>query len=474
VSGKIPGGFEPDEWDSFLRSEQAKVNRSISRQAKVSSEAAKAIELDLRIKRGGMFQDPSIPANPAKGSTDRRDINLNYNKESQEWALLPVQEQVDKNVEYVKNSGVIPDLMIGNVNAAMRSGTVDQVILATDYISRLQEEAPSTLKDMPDESRAMSLMVGDSIKAGVEPEVALEQARKFAYGMTKQEKEAIKIQSAKALPELPGSLESFIGDSTEKGGFDKGIFGGLFFNVPNASPAMQAEYRTTFSLFMQTTNANVKQSQKLAFQSLKKLWSVTDVGGPRRFMKYSPESIYGISGVDDEWIENQFNEDMEEAGITGAILAIDTTVARSDQPLYPILAPNKETGISETVFDENNEMVTWRPDIKQSKLYTDMVDAPTEAVDAERRKQREVNKPRRNPLKRRQIETENLKNRANDIRRSINARVFSGQSVTNEQEFLRSDVGKERANDAINQLLSSGRISKDEADQARKAYNANI
>jgi hypothetical protein len=453
LSGERPQGFTPDEWDSFISKEQTKINRKVAREKQDLKVDAEAAKLDLSIARGLMFTDPTVPADPAGSSQDRTDINNYYNSVAPQWQQLPLQQQVDLNVEFVENTGLAPKQLISNVNAAMRSGTPEQVGLMSDIISRIQETSPASLKDIPEESRAISLQVSDAQRAGMDPEIALEQARKTAYGLTQSEKDVIAISTQEVSKNLPSSLQTFANADLDEGGFDRGIF----YNVPDVPPMMVADYRGAFGRFMDMTGGNAGQAQKLAYDSIKSVWGVTETGGPRRFSKYAPETIYAVPNSNNNWIEEQFNAEMVAAGAEGAIIAFDKDTARADQPSYPVFVNNQDTGLLEPMLDENNENVRWKPDYKLTDEYQDLTDSPGKTVESAKEQR-----------------ARNLQKRANVINNGLRARIlnagFDVIPANERNDFLKSDEGKARASRMIDSMLSAGKIDSLEAEEARKAF----
>lgn len=455
LSSKIPKGWSPDEWDTFISSEQTRLSKKATRQRQQLVEVTAEAKKQAKIARGSLFLDPTVPADPAKSSEDREDVNLYYDSIAPNIAQLPVQEQVNQTVEFIKNTGLIPDQVISASNAAMRSGSVEQVTLVSDLLSRVQEESPASLKDIPNETRAISLQMSDAVRAGIDPNVAIEQARKFTFGLTTQEKETINLQSQELSKGLNSSLQSFVGASVAKGGFDKGVFGGFFFDVPDVSNAMLGEYRSSFNNFMKMTGGNSDQAQKLAYQAIKSTWGITETGGNKRFMKYAPETIYNVAGYDNEWIEDQFNEDMEGVGALNAIIATDHSTARESSPSYPILVENPTTGLLEPLLDENNIIQRWKPDFKETEQFKEVVDAPSKAIQKSKRKR-----------------AQNLERRAGTIRRRIQSRLLRFRDIPfNERRtFLESAEGKDRINTLINNMELQKTISVEEARETRKAF----
>ena len=451
MADKPPGGFTPEEWDAFVSKEHTKINRRISREKKETKADIDAAQLAASVARGGLFTSPDIPADPAGSSQDRKDINNFYDAESQKWGNLPIQEQMNLNVEFVENTGLMPKTMISNVSAAMRSGTAEQAALMGDFLSRAQETTPQSLKDVPDESRAIGLMMVDAQRAGMDIEVAFENAQKFAFGMSDSEKDVIRQETQRVSKGLAGNLQGVVNADVKDGGFDTGILS----NVPDVPPMMQAEYRNNFDRFMTLTGGNVEQAEKLAYGSLKKVWGVTETGGPKRFSKYAPESIYAVPGSNNNWVEEQFNEEMEGIGAEGAIIAIDKTTAREDMPSYPVLVPNGQTGILEPLRGENGENLTWRPEYKATEEYQAVSAAPGAAI-ASAKKQRSIN----------------LEKRANTIRRGIQSRVLNIEFIPADEraDYMASDEGKQRIGNAITNMLATDRIDEVEAQEARNAF----
>lgn len=456
-SKKVPRGWTPDEWDTYTRDQQADLNRKLSKQEQQTKEDAKAAEAALSVERGRLFLNPNIPADPAKSSQDRKDVNAAYIEDSAAWVDLPIQEQVDNNVEFIKNTGIVPDLVIGTVNAAMRSGNTIQASIASDLFGRLEEapNAANVLRDIPDESRALSKQITDSIRSGIDPDQAIEIARKNTFGLTTQQKEAIKINTQAIAKELPSLLAKQVDEK-----FDPGVIfgaGRLFPSEPSIPVDMQADYNVAFGSFMTLTNGNPDQSKSLAFESLQKNWAVTDVGGENRFMKHAPEAYYSVDGFDNEWIDRQFLEDMENKSVPGAQLGTDFNTGRSNTPSYPIIVTN-EKGIPDIARDEETGLpLRWQPDFKQTSEYNDAIAAPGLAIETAKKKRKRK-----------------LEQRANFLRRKVNSSVFRQlrdvNIFTDPPTPLGAKDKDEAAKIAIINLHSTGKIDLIERKQLMKAY----
>jgi len=459
LSEKVPRGFAPDEWDSFVSKTQTDLNRKEARQKQQGKENLKAEALDNSIKRGFLFTNPDVPADPVKGGQDRKDINNYYESVSPSWTGSG-NEIINQNVDFVKNTGLVPKQLITNMGASMRSGNVGQVTTMTEVMQRLQEESPSSVRDFDSESKAMAVQVSDAVRNGMEPELAVEAARKNTFGLTPTQKQEIKSTiSGKQRVERISNFESMVSDEFDPNQIP--VFG-MFSNEPDIPVGMQAEYMSSFENFMAITGSNVEQSEKLAFEATKNIWGVSNVGGDTRFMRGAPESFYHVDGFNDTWIDDQFISDTVEMGIPDAIIGTDAEVFRSgNQPSYPIMAPNKD-GILDIIEDDDGKPLRFQPNLKLTDEYQELVNAPGKQIEsAKKARERKIGA------------------RARKIQGFVNADLFrmkpAGAAFLPAEarsEYVSSDEGKEIIRASINKNLANGRIDQIEAEEALKGYSA--
>lgn len=374
LSQRVRKGFTPDEWTSVLTEGQQNVNRKRARFQDELKVFKKQLSVQNSIDRGMQFLDPNVPADPAKGSQDRKDVNAAYDVVSQDWVNLPPMEQFNKNIDFVKNTGIMPDPLIRGINASMRSGNAEQVFVFSKFVDTISNEpnAANILRDLPPESRAVSKQVADSIDSGIDIETAVEIARKNTYGLTESEKESIKLKTREIAPELPSMLEDMVDKE-----FDPSIIP-FFGEEPELNPAIQADFNINFERFMVMTDGNETQSKKLAFDSLKRVWGATEIGGPKRMMKYSPEVFYTVPGVDDKWMLNQYEKDIRGLKIDPdkTVIAVDFETANSDSPSWSVMFID-EDGMTKPLLDDGLP-VRWSPDFKTTREYFELRQKPTE------------------------------------------------------------------------------------------------
>lgn len=368
LAKEVPEGFTPDEWRTFIIQAQQDVSRKNARMVSDLKAAKKAADKQESIDRGMQFLNPEIPADPAKGSQDRKDVNAAYESQSPLWRELPPPEQFNKNIDFIKNTGIMPDKVISGINATMRSGTPDQTFVFSKLIQEISKDPQSAniLKDVPDEARAMSLEINDSMEAGIDLDTAVEIARKTTYGLSEPERDAIKKQMQALRVDLPSILEDKVDDF-----FDPSII--PFFEEPDVNPAMQADFNIATEKFMSLTGGNKEQATTLAFESLKKVWGVNDIGRDKQFMKYAPSVFYSVPGVDNKWMKKQFNSDMKSLGIKpkNTIITTDFATTSEREPTWPILTTD-ERGVIVPLFDDAGDVLRWKPDFKSTREFKEL------------------------------------------------------------------------------------------------------
>ncbi len=384
LSEKVPGGWEPQEWEAVLSRAQTQLNRKAARQAKLDDAQQLEIENANLLANGLSFLNEGKPLDPY-GATDKakydlKSVNHTYDQVSKGWDSATPLDRIGANVEFVNATGVVPKALESKVNSYSRSGTPEQIMEASEIYARIQMETPQSIKDLPSETKAILSQVNEAVVTGSDPMVAIEAARKYAFGLTQQEKEAIKIKSLEFKKSSISTLQDQIDIDFEPSGFIEGILN----DAPDSPVAMQAEFNIGFDKYMTLTNGSVEQASKLAYGDLKNTWGVTEVGGDKRFMKYSPEAIYGTPNADNGWISEQFLDDMNALEVEGAVIGINAHEAsRQSNPTYQILVPDENGVLGPATTEDANgkaQIIKWRPDYNATEEFKDLEGEPGRKV----------------------------------------------------------------------------------------------
>lgn len=376
LSAETPKGYSPDEWEKVLGKMYGQVYAIEKANKRSAKENKKAMEQNELLARGDYIIANGIPIDPKKtdeiAKQDLNAVNAFYNNNIPQIESMPINERINYNVEFIAKTGIIPLRLQSNANAFARSGSIEQLTAATELYARVQQTTPNALKDLTPETEAILSMVNEAQMAGSDLEAAVIEARKHVYGQTEQEKQAIKITSSAYKKNNSKVLFDGLQENIDVD-FDQEGLKGYFTSPPDASDAVKAEYSVAFDKKMILTGGNAELSQQLAYKDLKKTWGVTRVNGKAEFMKFAPESVYGVHGADNSWIKNQFDKDMADNGIDGAVITVNPNIAmRQGKPVYVVNAPDAN-GILQPVFkpdaNGNVKMVTWNPDYRETEEY---------------------------------------------------------------------------------------------------------
>lgn len=365
---KVPKGWTPDEWDTYLTSQNQEINRKKANLTKDLKATQKLIDDQESLRRGQQFMDPDIPADPATSGQDRKDVNRAFEEFATGLAGMSGAEQIVGIEDFVINTGIIPDALISKSSASMRSGNPVNVLVFSTVINDLANSAnPSVLRDLPTQTRAVALQIKSSSDAGLDIETSIEVARKNVYGLTEIDKKRIALETQAIRPELPTILNDVI---------DKHFDPFFFTAQPDITPAFQADFNVAFESFMTLTDGNSEQSTLLATETLVKNWGLNDIDGGERLMKFAPSVYYSVPGVDDDWMEDQFKSDVSPFGdVDNFRIGINIDSINSGQPTYPVMNVDP-SGIIQPVFDDEGNMLEWAPDFAQTREYKELKALP--------------------------------------------------------------------------------------------------
>lgn len=250
-------------------------------------------------------------------------------------------EMLTRTVELSELTGIIPETVRSFTRSFQRSPDPNRVIAAAEMVGRLEERAGQAIEDIPKDDRAFASLVNSYTASGTDHATAIQMARQTVYETSPDVRESWDKEFNK--PKVSASLTQRLTDKVDS------EYGGFFAVDPAVPEEMAAEYQS-LSRGYYTLTRDLDTAQSLAFNDLKRVWGPTDIGGPKRMMKYAPESIYGT------WAGDQFKADMAAAGIAKPFIVADERTAREQRPSYAIFKVN-EDGLPEPIIGKR-----WRPD----------------------------------------------------------------------------------------------------------------
>ena len=363
LSGKRPGGFAPDEWDSFISRSQTELNRKAARLERESIANAKAAqkEMDFSSVEARVAGDDTQIINPKVADSY-------YN----ERVLPQIQNQPPEvqravTAEYVDRLKLVPDTVVKEVTNAANSNNPELLANAARLIDRI-DDIHGVVNKVPVEQQAYIQTV-TNLMENMSPEEAVKLAREATNPKDKNRIEAVE-SLLKAQKTKSPSLYLYRSESAFKKLF--------VWNdpVPDelSKHQMAKEYGDLYEAFRKAGSSESDAFDK-ADKTIKRNWGVSTALDKPSVMKYPPEDYYSVDG-DAAWIKNQLYTDVREevfgADIQDIFLMSNDQTARTaeiGQPTYAVKV--MIDGVFYTLSDN------WMPDMK-----TEVEARKTENVEA--------------------------------------------------------------------------------------------
>ncbi|MHA7847244.1 hypothetical protein [Serratia sp. D1N4] len=340
----------------------------------------------------GTALDPSNKSNKDAADSywrsEFKDFNINDNA------------QVNAAASFVSRTGIIPPGLSSIINAASVSKDPKVAIPAAELVSRIYDENPAALSDMPKEKQSFYLNAKQLRDAGVNSEMAMEQSYNLAYNQTDALKSQLSSEqsSASYKKDRLGAASDFVSKHSE------------FFRVDPSAKDTTAEaarfrndYQSLYDLNFRAAGGNADIAKKMTNQQIARTWSITEVNGKAQFMKYAPEALYqgGPSGWQSKQWEEEKNllvygiSDIPAASAVGGsvgrvssastpkpdrkvkgdvILVPDVNTPRNGD--YAIMISDKDKDGIPTLqpyYDASGRPLRYRPDLESWKPYQQML-----------------------------------------------------------------------------------------------------
>ncbi|HGY4928480.1 TPA: transglycosylase SLT domain-containing protein [Citrobacter braakii] len=305
----------------------------------------------------------------------------------------------DGVVQLVAQTGIIPSQVASQLSAVSRSHSPDVVKQGADLFNRLYDADPASVGDMPKDMQGFYLAVKQLTDSGMAPESAIEQAQNLTYNQT----DALKAQLASTQStkeykkDRVKAMDSAVSNMSQLFRFDP--------SADDQSPEaarFRNDYQALYDINYRTTGGNADAAKKMTNQQIARTWSISEVNGGAKFMKYAPEALYnyGPSG----WQAAQWKEEKErlmygdrketittsptQLGITsgnapvvetktpesriGGELEITPDVLTARQGDYAIMVRMKDKDGIESVqpfFDKYGRQMRWKPSLEDWEPY---------------------------------------------------------------------------------------------------------
>ncbi|MEC5375445.1 transglycosylase SLT domain-containing protein [Pseudocitrobacter sp. MW920760] len=308
----------------------------------------------------------------------------------------------DGIVQQVAQTGIIPSQVTTQLSAISRARSPEAVRQGAELFNRLYDTDPASVGDMSKDMQGFYLTVKQLTDSGMASDAAIEQAQNLTYNQT----DALKAQLASTQStkeykkDRSKAMDSAVSSMSQWFRFDPSADD----QTPEAA-RFRNDYQALYDINFRTTGGNADAAKKMTNQQVARTWSISEVNGGAKFMKYAPEALYnyGPSG----WQAAQWKTEKEQLmygdrketittsptqlGITsgnapfvdtktpasriGGDLEITPDVLTARQGDYAIMVRMKDKDGIESVqpfYDKYGRPVRWKPSLEDWEPYKKM------------------------------------------------------------------------------------------------------
>ncbi|HEI8491232.1 TPA: transglycosylase SLT domain-containing protein [Citrobacter koseri] len=308
----------------------------------------------------------------------------------------------DGIVQQVAQTGIIPSQVTTQLSAISRARSPEAVRQGAELFNRLYDTDPASVGDMPKDMQGFYLTVKQLTDSGMASDAAIEQAQNLTYNQTDALKAQLtSTQSTREYKKDRGkAMDSAVSSMSQWFRFDPSADD----QTPEAA-RFRNDYQALYDINYRTTGGNADAAKKMTNQQVARTWSISEVNGDAKFMKYAPEALYnyGPSG----WQAAQWKAEKEQLmygdrqetittsptqlGITsgnapvvetktpesriGGELEITPDVLTARQGDYAIMVRMKDKDGIESVqpfYDKHGRPVRWKPSLEDWEPYKKM------------------------------------------------------------------------------------------------------
>ncbi|EMC2288533.1 transglycosylase SLT domain-containing protein [Salmonella enterica] len=197
----------------------------------------------------------------------------------------------DGIVQQVAQTGIIPSQVTTQLSAMSRARSPEAVRQGAELFNRLYDTDPASVGDMPKDMQGFYLTVKQLTDSGMSSDAAIEQAQNLTYNQT----DALKAQLASAQStkeykkDRSKAMDSAVSNMAQWFRWDPSADD----QTPEAV-RFRNDYQALYDINYRTTGGNADAAKKMTNQQVARTWSISEVNGDAKFMKYAPEALYNF------------------------------------------------------------------------------------------------------------------------------------------------------------------------------------
>lgn len=263
-------------------------------------------------------------------------------------------EYVNRAVDITKKVGVAPEPVISLARTNLVGGDPKSATAAADLIDRLDTANSRAVPFALDEkTKAMAGSINAAVKAGTDPQVAVDMARRNAEASEAQVKELDARWKHNKVDEGQQNALRF-----RMGNIDEGFKGGWFSSSPALPTPMQAQFDQLTKDYYRLNGGDLTQARDQAARDVSHVWGVSRVNGGPQVMAYAPERMF--PGLTVEQIRNDIEHSLPDVDASKVRLVEDPQLtARTSGAQWNLEAPDKN-GLMHTILGKDGNPLIYQ------------------------------------------------------------------------------------------------------------------
>ena len=281
-----------------------------------------------------------VPLN-AGSKTDRKKADVYYNE-----VIVPTTAPEDlagRTHSFIMEVGAVPEGIKTNLVNTLYGGSPEQSLGSATTIDRLIQSEPKLARSFKDKDLAVARRMSNGLQAGLTPEEVV-----------KVEQERVRLS-----PQMVDVREAALAGASPQ--FDPDEITSFFIDDPETIPEeLIVDWENRVTTFAIDLGMEPEDAIDLSYKRSDATWHRSGITGDPRWMKKSPEIYYAIPGQNNDWMREQFENDMSSfEGLEDVQIRVDPE-SNPNQPEY--LITHKLQGFEVPLVDNEGSILTWNPD----------------------------------------------------------------------------------------------------------------
>lgn len=362
---KIPEYYDGKEWTEKMNNIHSEIIGYQEDANRLQKLTKKQMEYDAAVNliNGALNNAHLLPDTPE----NRKAANLVYENSRDSWYQLGMQGFLDQATNFILKTGLIPESMEAEMNAAMMSQNPDAAQNVMQLYNRVQSQNAALLGQLEEKPAAFYAMLSTASR------VFGEQDFDQAYNSTYE-----------AIFTTPGIVNQRRGEY--QGGFKRRTmkrrmrdardkFEDKYGGEIDITPEFEADYRNLErTAYILTGDAKV--AQEMTMQRLLATYAPQRLNGRNLLVRNAPdpEKMPWAAPQLQKYIKSRWPELVDRYGIESIqIVSRGAANQRLGEPAYGLRFINPENlwDRDELIDPMTGDTALWRPDFKQTQEYKD-------------------------------------------------------------------------------------------------------